>query len=41
VRVAEEETLDSGVPISYPSDMYERKASAVFEHSYERYGAQA
>jgi type I restriction enzyme R subunit len=39
VRLAIEDTLDSGVPRAYSPDLYQRKVAAVFEHIYERYGS--
>ena len=39
IRLAIEDTLDSGLPRAYSPDLYQRKCSAVFEHVYERYGA--
>jgi type I restriction enzyme R subunit len=37
LRLAIEDTLDSGLPRAYAPDMYRDKCSAVFEHVYESY----
>jgi type I restriction enzyme R subunit len=37
MRLAIEDTLDSGLPRAYPPEMYHQKCSAVFEHVYETY----
>jgi type I restriction enzyme R subunit len=37
LRLAIEDTLDSGLPRAYAPEMYRAKCSAVFEHVYESY----
>lgn len=37
VRLAIEETLDSGLPHSYTPELYQEKCGTVFEHFYENY----
>jgi type I restriction enzyme R subunit len=37
LRLAIEDTLDSGLPRAYPPDLYRQKCSALFEHVYESY----
>jgi type I restriction enzyme R subunit len=37
LRLAIEDTLDSGLPKAYAREMYRQKCSAVFEHVYESY----
>jgi type I restriction enzyme R subunit len=37
LKLAIEDTLDSGLPRAYTPDLYRRKCSAVFEHVYESY----
>ncbi len=37
LRLAIEETLDSGLPRAYAPEMYSQKCAAVFEHVYESY----
>ena len=37
LKLAIEDTLDSGLPIAYTPDLYQQKCSAVFEHVYECY----
>jgi len=37
LRLAIEDTLDSGLPPAYAPDLYRQKCSAVFEHVYESY----
>jgi type I restriction enzyme R subunit len=37
LRLAIEDTLDSGLPRAYAPEMYRQKCSAVFEHVYESY----
>lgn len=41
LKLAIEDTLDSGLPIAYTPDLYKQKCSAVFEHVYERYPDQS
>ncbi|MFO1418342.1 MAG: type I restriction endonuclease subunit R [Methylotetracoccus sp.] len=37
LKLAIEDTLDSGLPRAYTPEIYHQKCSAVFEHVYERY----
>jgi type I restriction enzyme R subunit len=37
LKIAIEDTLDSGLPRAYSPEMYQQKCSAVFEHVYESY----
>ena len=37
VRSAIEDALSVGLPEKYPTDLYNQKVSAVFEHVYEKY----
>ncbi|MDB6036206.1 MAG: type site-specific deoxyribonuclease, HsdR family, partial [Verrucomicrobiales bacterium] len=37
LKLAIEDTLDSGLPTAFSRDLYEKKCSAVFEHFYESY----
>jgi type I restriction enzyme R subunit len=37
LKLAIEDTLDSGLPRVYTPELYRRKCSAVFEHVYESY----
>lgn len=37
LKLAIEDTLDSGLPRAYSTDLYKQKCSAVFEHVYESY----
>jgi type I restriction enzyme R subunit len=37
LRLAVEDTLDSGLPRAYSPDLFKEKCSAVFEHFYESY----
>jgi type I restriction enzyme R subunit len=37
LKLAIEDTLDTGVPRAYTPEMYALKCQAVFEHMYERY----
>jgi type I restriction enzyme R subunit len=37
LKLAIEDTLDSGLPRAYSKDLYKQKCSAVFEHVYESY----
>jgi len=37
VRLAIEETLDTGLPRAYSSELYQQKCGGVFEHFYENY----
>ena len=37
LKLAIEDTLDSGLPRAYTPDLYRQKCSAVFEHVYESY----
>ena len=37
LRLAIEDTLDSGLPRAYSPEMYQAKCSALFEHMYEKY----
>ena len=37
LKLAIEDTLDSGLPRAYTSELYQEKCSAVFEHVYESY----
>ncbi len=37
LRLAIEDTLDSGLPRAYTPDLYQQKCSALFEHVYESY----
>lgn len=37
VRLAIEDSLDSGLPRAYTPELYHQKCAAVFEHVYERY----
>ena len=37
LRLAIEDTLDTGLPRAYAPDMYRQKCAAVFEHVYESY----
>lgn len=39
MRLAIEDTLDTGLPRAYTPDIYRQKCSAIFEHVYERYSA--
>jgi len=40
LKLAIEDTLDSGLPRAYSPEMYKQKCSAVFEHVYESYPEQ-
>ena len=37
VKLAIEDTLDSGLPRAYTPEIFTRKCAALFEHVYERY----
>lgn len=37
LRLAIEDTLDTGLPRAYSPEFYQQKCSAVFEHIYESY----
>lgn len=37
LKLAIEDTLDTGLPRAYTPEMYNQKCSAVFEHVYESY----
>jgi type I restriction enzyme R subunit len=37
IKLAIEDTLESGLPRPYTPEMYQQKCSAVFEHIYESY----
>jgi len=37
LKLAIEDTLDTGLPRAYSTDMYKQKCAAVFEHVYESY----
>jgi type I restriction enzyme R subunit len=37
LKLAIEDTLDTGLPRAYTPEMYALKCQAVFEHMYERY----
>jgi len=37
VEDAIKDTLDTGLPPAYSTDLYKQKCSAVFEHFYESY----
>ena len=37
IKLAIEDTLDSGLPRAYTPELYNEKCAAVFEHVYERY----
>ncbi len=37
LKLAIEDTLDSGLPRAYTPELYRQKCSAVFEHVYESY----
>ena len=37
LKLAIEDTLDSGLPRAYSTDLYKQKVAAVFEHVYESY----
>jgi type I restriction enzyme R subunit len=37
LRLAIEDTLDSGLPQAYAPEMYRQKCTAIFEHVYESY----
>lgn len=37
LKLAIEDTLDSGLPRAYTPDVYQQKCSAIFEHVYESY----
>ena len=37
LKLAIEDTLDSGLPRAYAPELYRQKCSAVFEHVYESY----
>ena len=37
LRLAIEDTLDSGLPRPYAPEIYRQKCAAIFEHVYERY----
>lgn len=37
VKLAIEDTLDSGLPRAYTPDLYQQKCSTVFEHVFEKY----
>ena len=37
LKLAIEDTLDSGLPRAYSTDLYKQKCAAVFEHVYESY----
>jgi type I restriction enzyme R subunit len=38
IRLAIEDSLDDGLPRSYPPELYKQKCSAVFEHVFESFG---
>lgn len=37
VRLAVEQVLDTGLPVSYTGEMYQRKCEEVFQHIYDSY----
>ena len=37
LKLAIEDTLDSGLPSAYTPELYQQKCAAVFEHVYESY----
>ena len=37
LKLAIEDTLDTGLPRAYSTDLYKQKCAAVFEHVYESY----
>ena len=37
LKIAIEDTLDSGLPRAYTPDLYQQKCAALFEHMYEAY----
>ena len=37
LKLAIEDTLDTGLPRAYTPELYRQKCSAVFEHVYESY----
>lgn len=37
LKLANEDTLDTGLPRSYTPDLYQQKCSALFEHIFESY----
>lgn len=37
LKLAIEDTLDSGLPRAYTPELYQQKCAAVFEHVYESY----
>jgi len=37
LKLAIEDTLDSGLPRAYTPELYGQKCSAIFEHEYESY----
>ena len=37
LKLAIEDTLDSGLPRAYTPELYQEKRAAVFEHVYESY----
>jgi type I restriction enzyme, R subunit len=37
LKLAIEDTLDTGLPHAYDKPLYEQKCSALFEHVYESY----
>ena len=37
LKIAIEDTLDSGLPHAYTPDLYQQKCAALFEHMYEAY----
>ena len=37
LKLAIEDTLDTGLPRAFSRDLYQQKCSAVFEHFYESY----
>ena len=37
LKLAIEDTLDTGLPRAYTPELYQQKCSAVFEHVYESY----
>jgi type I restriction enzyme, R subunit len=40
IRLAIEDSLDDGLPRSYPPELYKQKCSAVFEHVFESFGSE-
>ncbi len=40
LKLAIEDTLDSGLPRAYTPEVYREKCSALFEHMYESYPEQ-